>query len=63
MDFICNHNYPNLIRKVSGKEKEMKLLIYGVIYGIMILGFVGLIILVASKAADRDFKQQNKRGR
>lgn len=41
----------------------MKLLIYGVIYGIMILGFVGLIILVASKAADRDFKQPNKRGR
>ena len=41
----------------------MKLLIYGVIYGIMILGFVSLIIWVASKAADRDFKQQNKRRR
>lgn len=39
----------------------MKLLIYGIIYGIMILCFVGLIIWVASKAADRDFKQQNKR--
>lgn len=41
----------------------MKLLIYGIIYGIMILGFVGLIIWVASKAADMDFKQQNKRRR
>lgn len=41
----------------------MKLLIYGVIYGIMILCFVGLIIWVALKAADRDFKQQNKRRR